>query len=68
MGIEPTPTDYSIHIGAMRNCGIVLGELWSLEELARRCYELQRYEFLLISIPLNIAGAFGSPANAIAIL
>jgi kynurenine formamidase len=68
LGIEPFPTDYSTHIGAARNHGIVMGQLWALEHLAQRCHEEARYEFLLTSVPLNLPGAFGSPANAVAVL
>jgi hypothetical protein len=68
LSVEPRPTNFAIHIGAMRNHGVVMGELWDLETLARRCHETSRYEFLLVSVPLNLVGAFGSPANAIAVL
>ena len=34
-------------------------------QMAQR--ELDRFEFMLTSVPLNLPGAFGSPANAIAI-
>jgi hypothetical protein len=61
------PLDWNIHIGALRNLGILLGELWSLEALAKACRADGRYECLLVSSPLNIPGAFGSPPNAVAI-
>jgi kynurenine formamidase len=47
--------------------GIQLGELFALDELAEKCRADGVYEFLFVSIPLNVKGAFGSPANAIAI-
>jgi hypothetical protein len=61
------PLDMSIHIGAIRDNGIFIGELWSLDKLADACRRDGRYEFLLASKPLDIPGAFGSPANAMAI-
>jgi kynurenine formamidase len=67
LAVEAVPVDYSIHIGALRNLGILLGELWALEDLAMACRADGVYEFLLVSAPLNIPGAFGSPANALAI-
>lgn len=67
VAVEMSPADLSIHIGALRNLGIPLGELWSLERLAAACRADGVYEFLLVSVPLNLAGAFGSPANAVAI-
>jgi kynurenine formamidase len=65
--VEAWPVDFSIHIGALRNLGIPLGELWALDELAQYCREAARYEFFLTSAPLNLEGAYGSPANALAI-
>lgn len=67
LAVEATPADYSIHTGLLRDAGIPLGELWALEELADACRADGRYEFLLVSVPLNIHGAFGSTANAVAI-
>ncbi len=67
LAVEAFPGDYSIHIGALVELGIPIGELWSLERLAARCREDRDYEFLLVSVPLNLPGAFGSPANAVAI-
>ena len=66
--VEATPADFSIHIGLLRDRGIPLGELWALEELATVCREEGRSDFLLASVPLNIPTAFGSTANAVAIL
>jgi kynurenine formamidase len=67
LAVERYPGDYSIHIGCLRDAGIPLGELWSLSELTRVCRADSDYEFLLVSVPLNIQGVFGSPANAVAI-
>jgi kynurenine formamidase len=67
-GVERNPADYSIHIGVLRDLGIPLGELWATEALAQRCRSLGRYDFCLASVPLAIHGAFGSTANAVAIL
>jgi kynurenine formamidase len=65
--IEPVPGDYAIHIALLRNAGIPLGELWALEQLADACRADGRYTCAVASAPLNIHGAFGSTANAIAI-
>jgi kynurenine formamidase len=68
LAVEVFPVvEFSMHIGALRNLGIPLGELWALRELTSRCREDGVYEFLFVSVPLNIRGAFGSPANAVAI-
>jgi kynurenine formamidase len=47
--------------------GMAIGELWDLEALAADCKEDGVYEFMLVSAPLNVPGAVGSPANAYAI-
>ena len=47
--------------------GMPIGEVWDLEELARDCTQDGVYEFFLVSVPLNLPGGVGSPANAYAI-
>ncbi len=47
--------------------GMAIGELWDLEALADDCAADGVYEFMLVSVPLNVPGAVGSPANAYAI-
>ena len=47
--------------------GMAIGELWDLEALAEDCATDGIYEFMLVSAPLNVPGAVGSPANAYAI-
>jgi hypothetical protein len=46
--------------------GLNIGELWDLKALGHHCKAAGRYEFLLTSIPLNVAGLVGSPPNALA--
>ena len=66
-GRDGLPTDFAIHVELLRNRGIPLGELWQLDGLARSCRRDGRYDFFLTSAPLNLPGAFGSPANVLAI-
>ena len=47
--------------------GMPIGELWDLETLAEDCAADGVYEFMLVSAPLNVPGAVGSPINAYAI-
>lgn len=47
--------------------GLPIGELWDLKILSETCYRLGRYSFLLTSVPLNVSGSVGSPANALAL-
>lgn len=65
--VESLPNDYAVHAGALRGAGILLGEMWVLDDLVDACRRDQRYECLIASAPLNIPGAFGSPANVLAI-
>ncbi|KAH7009538.1 hypothetical protein EDB80DRAFT_713495 [Ilyonectria destructans] len=47
--------------------GLHIGELWDLRALSAKCKELNRYSFLLTSVPINVPGSVGSPPNALAI-
>jgi kynurenine formamidase len=67
LAVEAIPLDLGIHEGALRRLGLPLGELWALDRLAKACRVDSRFEFLFAAAPLNIPGAFGSPANAVAI-
>ena len=57
-----------LHSSLIGHLGIAIGELWKLDVLYRRCREIGRFDFLVVSVPLNIPGGTGSPSNAIAIL
>jgi kynurenine formamidase len=47
--------------------GMVVGELWKLDDLADDCAADGVYECMLVVKPLNLVGGVGSPANATAI-
>jgi hypothetical protein len=47
--------------------GLIIGELWKLDELARDCAADGRHEFLVTAKPLNLLGGVGSPPNAMAV-
>ena len=67
--VEPIPMPTGrFHTVALKHYGIHLGELWALSELVMACRAAGRYEFLLGTAPLAIPRAFGSPANAFAVL
>ena len=61
------PTVGSLHRRLIPALGVVLGELFDFDRLAARCAEDSRWSFLFLSVPLNLQGGVGSPANAIAI-
>ncbi|MGD9987633.1 cyclase family protein [Pseudonocardia sp.] len=47
--------------------GVVLGELWALDELAAACAADGRWDCMVVATPLNLTGGVGSPSNAVAI-
>ena len=55
-----------LHELCLFKLGVHLGELWYLSELASWLRDNGRSRFLLTAPPLNLPGAVGSPANAIA--
>lgn len=55
------------HLLAIRDMGMMLGEIWDLEELGRDCHADGVYEFMLTAQPLLITGAVGSPVNPVAL-
>lgn len=66
----PSPSRFPIrlHQIGIPAMGLVLLDYCSVEELARRCSELGRYEFLFTAAPLALPGGTGSPVNPLAIL
>ena len=47
--------------------GLPLGEQFILDPLAADCAADQRYEFMMVSVPMNLEGGIASPPNAVAI-
>lgn len=56
-----------LHYRALPLLGLPLGELFVLAPLAEDCARDRRYEFMLVSAPLNVEGGIASPPNAVAI-
>ncbi len=69
--VEAFPFDFAdenaLHYRALPLLGLPLGELFVLAPLAADCAGDGRYEFMLVSAPLNIEGGIASPPNAVAI-
>ncbi len=69
--VEALPSDFSdetiLHYRALPLLGLPLGELFVLAPLAEDCARDGRYEFMLVSAPLNVEGGIASPPNAVAI-
>jgi len=68
---DPAPIEArgprSMHMQLIPMLGMPIGELFALDELAADCAQDGIYEFLFISVPLNLPGGVASPANALAI-
>lgn len=58
----------SLHRRLLPSLGMPLMELLDLEALAAHCRAAGRWEFLFVSVPMNLRGAVSSPANAMAIV
>jgi len=56
-----------LHCVVIVNMGMLVGEIFNLEELALDCATDGVYEFLFVAPPLPITGAVGSPINPQAI-
>ena len=56
-----------MHMVGIRDMGLLLGELWFLEDLAADCANDGQYDFFLAAQALPIAGGCGSPVNPIAV-
>lgn len=56
-----------VHCILIRDMGMLLGELFDLEDLARDCEEDRRWEFFFVSPALKLTNGVGSPTTPIAI-
>jgi kynurenine formamidase len=71
-GVEVRPNETKdcfqpLHMISLRNTGLLLGEIFALDDLADACTEDGNYSFLFVAPPLPITGAVGSPINPLAI-
>ncbi|HEY6417907.1 MAG TPA: cyclase family protein [Candidatus Binataceae bacterium] len=69
--VEPWPWDFkdegALHYRTLSMLGLPIGEQFVLDELAADCAADKRYEFMLVSVPMNLEGGIASPPNAVAI-
>jgi len=56
-----------LHLIMIVSMGLLVGEIWQLDDLAADCAADGVYEFLFVGPPLLIPGAVGSPLNPQAI-
>lgn len=71
-GVEVRPNQVPeahqpFHIVAIVYMGLLLGEIFALEELADDCARDGQYDFQFVAPPIPVTGAVGSPINPIAI-
>ncbi|WP_115788258.1 cyclase family protein [Arthrobacter silvisoli] len=65
---ESAPNDHGMmHQQLLAKLGMPLGELWRLGPLARHMAAVGSWDAFVSIKPLNITGATGSPANAVAL-
>lgn len=60
--------DGFLHHFLLGRFGMAIGEMFVLDALAAACASQARFECFFTSAPLNLPGAAGSPANALAML
>jgi len=67
--VQPGDREHGyLHHRLLTMLGMPMGELFALDAVAERCAQARVWEFLFVSVPLNVPGAVGSPANAVAVL
>jgi kynurenine formamidase len=66
-GMEVEGATLPFHLLAIRDMGMMLGEMWRLDALGQDCAADGVYEFQLVAPPLRVTGAVGSPINPIAL-
>jgi kynurenine formamidase len=59
--------DYPIHPLQVVAMGMLVSDSLQFEDLAHACEEEERYEFMVVGLPLVLGGGTGSPWNPIAI-
>jgi len=70
MEVRPNeiPDSYQpVHQVLIPNMGMLVGEIFALDELAEDCARDRVFEFLFVAPPLPFTGAVGSPVNPLAI-
>ena len=68
--VIPGPSDHPLlpfHAAALCDLGLLLGELFDLDELAGDCEADGVYEFFFAAMPLPVVNAVGSPLNPLAV-
>ncbi|ORY16024.1 putative cyclase-domain-containing protein [Clohesyomyces aquaticus] len=56
-----------VHQWCLAGWGVMIGEMWDLEDLVKKARELGRWTCFVSSVPLKVPGGVASPPNAVAI-
>ena len=67
MSVTARLTAILVPLAVLLALGTVVGELFDFDRLAERCADDGRWTFLFLSVPLNLQGGVGTPANAVVI-
>jgi|SRR5689334_1284812 len=67
MPFEDGVAPLSFHVGALRDLGMFIGELFDLDALADDCATDGTYECFFAAMPLPVVNGVGSPLNPVAI-
>ena len=57
----------SLHVQLIARLGVILGELWNLENLAIACADDRTWSAMLVCAPMALPRGSGGPANAVVI-
>ena len=64
---EVEGVDLPLHMLALRDMGLMLGEMWNFEALGEDCRQDGVYECMLVAPAIKFTGAVGSPLNPVGI-
>jgi kynurenine formamidase len=64
---EDPSTPLPVHLLAIRDMGLTLGEMFDLDDLAADCAADGVWECFFTAPPLKVTGAVGSPLNPLAL-
>ena len=70
--VEATPSEDGrticpLHLVAIRDMGLLLGEMFDLEALSAHCAATGRWDFQFVAPPLPFTGGISSPLNPLAL-
>jgi kynurenine formamidase len=64
----PSPDGrFPLHCVLLRDMGMIVGEIFDMEDLAHACDADRRWDFFFVGAPLRVPHAVGSPVSPIAI-